>query len=373
MLLANICHVIVHYVRYLSAPFVIADTLLTKAKRYLLDTLGSEACAGDWGSPWPEAESLPFYLQGPYSYSMGELFGRPCLLMLVRGPRGETPGLVRKHWELVSQRFDGDVIYTAEAIASYNRNRLIVQRVPFLVPGNQLFLPPLGVDLREYFRPGRQAEVTHLSPAAQVVLLREILHRDCSGMPAKDLAGMLGYSSMTITRAINELTSLELAMAIKAGREKHLRFELSGRSLWDAARPVLRSPVTKRVRVVVRGRGPFGTATMGPIAGESALAHYTDIADAAISQRTITSEALAALARSQDVHVLATQADYKRTYLREDRDVIELELWAYNPDAISDGEPWVDPLSLWLSLESCGDERIEMACEALLEQVWSAL
>ncbi len=28
----------------------------------------------------------------------------------------------------------------------------IAQKVPFIVPGNQLYLPDLGLDLREYFR-----------------------------------------------------------------------------------------------------------------------------------------------------------------------------------------------------------------------------
>ena len=37
-------------------------------------------------------------------------------------------------------------------MASYERKRLIEQKVPSIVPGNQLYLPDLGLDLREYFR-----------------------------------------------------------------------------------------------------------------------------------------------------------------------------------------------------------------------------
>ena len=44
------------------------------------------------------------------------------------------------------------MVYVTGALASYERKRLIEQKVPFMVPGNQLYLPDLGIDLREYFR-----------------------------------------------------------------------------------------------------------------------------------------------------------------------------------------------------------------------------
>ena len=55
------------------------------------------------------------------------------------------------------------------------------------------------------------------------------------------------------------------------------------------------------------------------------------------------------------------------------REEVELEIWTYRPDAITPDKPCVDPLSLWLSLASNTDERVEMARESLLEQVWSVL
>ncbi len=352
---------------------MVSGRLLIEAKQYLQGILGNDACSDDWAKPWSEAGQLPFFLQTSYTYFLVKLFGQPCLLMLARAQEGETPAVVRKHWQAVSKLFNGDVIYMVAAVSSYNRKRLIEHRVPFLVPGNQLFLPALGVDLREYFKPGRQTEITHLSSPAQVVLLREILNHDCSGMPAKDLAQMLGYSSMTITRAINELTSRQLAMAEKVGREKHLRFPSSGRSLWNAAKSVLQSPVTKRVWVVQRNQKSWKANFTGRMAGESALAHYSDLADTHISQWAITSDTWSALAKSKDVQVLASQPSDETSLLRKDREVIELELWAYNPDVITANKSWVDPLSLWLSFETNTDERIEIARESLLEQVWSTL
>lgn len=374
----------------MAAHGTIATTPISEARRYLLDILGPEAIGSlpggntnnnkgdDWATFWPDADHLPFFLQNSYNYYQAGLFGRPCLLMLATTPEGETPAVVRKHWQTVSKHFQGDVIYLIEAISSYNRKRLIEQRVPFLVPGNQLYLPGLGLDLREYFKPVRQAENTYLSAPAQALILREILQHDCGGLSAKDLAQKLGYSPMTITRAIKELTGRQLAMAEKVSREKHLSFPVTGHALWQDAKPVLQSPVTKRIWVVLRDDKAV-TDVKGRIAGESALAHYTDLASTGISQWAITTDRWTDLARHADVHVLASessgnlQSPYSGQSVRKDREAMELELWAYHPGVVAPGKPWVDPLSLWLSLVSSTDERIQIARESLLEQVWRTL
>lgn len=350
-----------------------ADTILTEAKEYLLDILGSDAVAGGWAKPWPKGEQLPFYLQNSYSYYQAKFFGSPCLLMLACTPKGETPAVVRKHWQVVSKHFKGDVIYLIAALSSYNRKRLIEQRVPFLVPGNQLYLPGLGIDLREYFKPGRQTEMTHLSAPAQVVVLREILKGDCSGMPAKELADVLGYSPMTITRAIKELTDRQLATAEKVGREKHLRFPFKGRELWESAQGALQSPVTKRIWVVWRDPKKWKGTFEGYMAGETALAHFTSLADSGVSQWAITSEVWSTLAKRKEVHVLADQPTDNSTYIRRDREATGMEVWTYRPGAVAQDTQWVDPLSLWLSFSENTDERIEIARDTLLEQVWSTL
>ena len=297
--------------------------------------------------------------------------------MLAQTPEGETPAVVRKHRQAVSKHFDGEVLYVIEAVSSYNRKRLIEQRVPFLVPGNQLYLPAMGIDLREYFKPGKQSEVRRLGAPGQAIVLREILQRDCTGVPAKDLANRLDYSPMTITRAINELTELQLAVPEKVGKERHLHFSAKGRSLWDAALPALRNPVSKRAWLISRNKQNVELGFEGWIAGESALAHYTSLADTNIKQWAIGQDAWPRLVKRADVKILASQsaeaALNERSKFSKEREVIEVEIWAYNPTVIASEERWIDPLSLWLSLGANTDERVEIARDALLEQVWSTL
>ena len=93
------------------------------------------------------------------------------------------------------------------ALASYERKRLIEQKVPFLVPGNQLYLPDLGINLREYFRKPPVAPDTALSPATQAMLIIVLLRKPwrAEWQPA-EVVNELGYTAMTLSLAVKELT-----------------------------------------------------------------------------------------------------------------------------------------------------------------------
>ena len=64
--------------------------------------------------------------------------------------RNRRPGLasIRAQIDKIREVTGLPVLYATEALASFERERLIEQKVPFVVPGNQLYLPHLGVDLR---------------------------------------------------------------------------------------------------------------------------------------------------------------------------------------------------------------------------------
>jgi len=100
------------------------------------------------------------------------------------------------------------VVYVTDALASYERRRLIEQKVPFLVPSNQLYLPNLGIDLREYFRKPPTAPETALSPATQAMLIAVLLRKPwCPEWQPAEVLGSLGYTPMTLSRAVKELTA----------------------------------------------------------------------------------------------------------------------------------------------------------------------
>src|ERR1039458_8742698 len=52
-----------------------------------------------------------------------------------------------RHLEQVCGRCGMEVVYVADAISSYDRKRLIEHKVPFVVPGNQMYLPFMAIKI----------------------------------------------------------------------------------------------------------------------------------------------------------------------------------------------------------------------------------
>jgi DNA-binding MarR family transcriptional regulator len=349
--------------------------ILSDARHYFVEVLGEENTNAQWGDPWGSATRLPIFLRNLYDFYLARIFDKPCLLMVSITAEGETPAAVRKHWQLVAKHFEGDIIYLVDVLSSYNRKRLIEQKVPFLVPGNQLYLPTLGIDLREYFKQRKTRFTDHIGSVSQALVLRQILERDCSEVPSRELALRIGYSPMSITRAIKELTEHKLASVEKVGREKHLVFNETGLKLWQMAEPLLQSPVRKKIWVRAEGSKDFMKAADARIAGQSALSHFTMLAEPATEVIAVNAMEWPGIRKLLNIEELDGGHGSFRNHYASERNVVEIEQWSYSPGIVTG--KWmanqklsiVDPLSLWLSLRSSRDERTEMACEELIEHV----
>jgi DNA-binding MarR family transcriptional regulator len=315
-------------------------------RRYLHDTLGLRAVL----RPWAGAAKLPYFLQEAFAIRQLTLHGHDVLLALDHRPH--RPKLVELRTQVERLRVAArlPVLYVTGALASWERKRLIDQRVPFLVPGNQLYLPDLGIDLREYFRHASTETGARLSPATQAVLIAMLLGTPWRNdwVPAEVVA-QLGYTPMTLTRVLRELAAAGLADIKRRGRERHLHIDGTAPALWERARKVMRSPVKRSVWVHTTGRRPPAL----PLAGLSALAHLTPMADppwpvyalGPTEWRNTTEDAIELLPQPAE-------------------GCSEWQLWSYSP-ARTRGARTVDPLSLTLSLEPGADERVQMALDAL--------
>lgn len=101
---------------------------------------------------WHGVRSLAQYLQDAYDFRELSLPNRRLLLAIDRYNQ-QPMASIRSQLTKVQAATSAPVVYVAPALASFERRRLIEQRVAFLVPGNQLYIPEIGVDIQE--RPRR--------------------------------------------------------------------------------------------------------------------------------------------------------------------------------------------------------------------------
>ena len=327
-----------------TAPTVEADV-----RAYLHHTLGIEPHV----RLWEGASKLPYFLQDTYELRELRLLDHPILLAIYR--RKATPALteIRKHLDKLKELAGRPVVFVTDALASYERKRLIEQKVPFIVPGNQLYLPDLGIDLREYFRQRKETPDGALSPATQALLITALLRKPwkVDWQPAETLA-QLGYTAMTLSRAVKELTAADIATICHEGRTRWLRLDRPPAEIWEQAKSLLRSPVNRTAWAhptasLRRQRTPF--------AGLSALACHSMLAEPPFP-------------------IYAVSSVQWRTAVRAGIEVLpeglpgacQWQVWSYTPALLPDSKS-VDPLSLTLSLQDEADERIQLALDELKE------
>jgi len=296
------------------------------------------------------AASLPMLVLQFYHPVTIDLLGHRCLLLVERQLRTATPALARRHLELANRYTSDLVVLVAHTVDASTRAKLVAQRIPFIVPGSQMYLPDLAVDFREHFARVRSPGQT-LTPAALLIVLTRALQVWPATTTPQALALQYGYSAMTMTRVADELAQLALLTSERQGRSRQLTFAAVGRALWDMAVPYLRSPVRDRVWTVL----PH--ALDAPAAGLSALAAATELSEPAVPVLAI-GPALWSQLQAQNLPVLQ----------EEEPGCTALEIWHFDPTLLLvDGQ--LHPAAAWLTLQDNRDERVQMALESLLESV----
>jgi DNA-binding MarR family transcriptional regulator len=317
--------------------------------RYVLDALGISVTL----TPWENTGRVPFFLQDRYRFFEGRLMGLRCLFMADKDEREESPATIRKHIKQVRGKWRDSVVYVRERITAYNRKRLIEHKVPFVVPGNQMYLPMLGIDLREHFRKRRE-EKSGLPPAAQAVLIHALL-RSAEDLSPTALAEGLGYSVMTMSRALDELEVAGLGQSITLGRQRRLRLAKPKLAVWEKAQPVLRNPV-KSLRSIPLA--PDDREPPGLRSNLTALADYSMLAEPEIVTVAFSREGWKSFRKK---HAVASP-------LPGEPGSATVEVWAYAPTLFASDDR-VDRLSLYLSLRDTQDERVQAALDQMLEEV----
>ena len=328
----------------LDAPVTI-PVLAADAQAYLHETLGTDTRVRLWSG----AKSLPYFLQDAFDIYEFQLRDKDILLVSARKERLPTLRTLRTQLDKLAHIADRPVVFAVASLASYERRRLVEQKIPFVVPGNQLYLPDLGIDFREYFR-RPQEEVTGFTPATQALFIAALLRREWHGIwqPA-DLITALGYTAMTLTRAIRELSGAGLVTARQQGKGRRLQVNHAPAQAWELAAPYLRTPVRRTEWV----DGQLVKHFNAPVAGLSALAFYSMLTE---PPQPIHAASATQWKRAQEAGARHELVPAPRA--------VQWQIWSYPPNLLHDSEV-VDPLSLTLSLKEETDDRIRQALDEL--------
>jgi hypothetical protein len=317
------------------------DNLVNTTKKYLHETLGV-ACLVN--TKWTGTDGVPFLNQGSFHFYDAEVLDCSFLLAVVHGSAqvqiSDVEGIIEK----VQTSARKPAVFVKATLESYERKLLIEQKIPFLIPGNQLYLPFLAMDLRENFGQRVPNAELMLSPSAQALLIAALVRKKWEKVWNHDEAAVrLKYTPITLLRVLRELTAASLVTVEKIERSHRVTMNFSKQETWNKAKPLMRSPILQTV---------WTSAQLPPdvvrLAGLSALSSQSLLAK--------PRQPVYAINRTDwlKIGTHPLQADEPSAY--------ELQLWNYCPQ-IQTGSDLVDPLSLILSLRENNDKRIQSALD----------
>lgn len=252
-------------------------------------------------------EVTPLQLEH-YSYRLESFFSKPIVFLLPDAPRYQR-------------------VRYAERGLFYIMPDKGYARLPFLYAGKKM---------------SDRTRAKKLTPAAQYLLLFHLQEESLEGKTLSEINSLVPQSYVTVSRAITALEEIGLGFSDKFGTTKVFHFKFIGKELWEKAQPYLVSPV-----LTVRYCDAFDGS--GVISGINALAHYSHL-------------------NPEEMQTLVPD----RNLVPEDNGLEDgkyrIEVWKYPP--IGSG-PWVDKLSLALSLQENKDERVQKEIELMINAIWS--
>lgn len=337
-------------------------TLVENAIDYLIEAGGVEAAFAQALHP----RHLPVFIAEQYDFytlHLGEesflgVFLREetdPLVASVLADERETfsPAAFKKHQIHFPMREQHrGVVLIAHRLEGFVRKRLIEMKAPFIVPGVQLYWPALGLELRKRNQEKpRTGKSDIFYPATQAVVIGIMNGFFQAAFSPMELTQKLGYSLMSMTRAVGDMEIAGLGESVKKSTSRFFT-PIEKRRFWEKAFPFLTNPVRDTVRLEERDMPEDAKI----LAGESALTRITMLG----APRTPTY----AVGRDQWRRLQGKAIPRLTT---EEPGTCAVQVWRYDPALFAKGGK-VDVFSLYLSLKDSHDERVAMALAQAMKE-----
>jgi hypothetical protein len=142
----------------------------------------------------------------------------------------------------------------------------VAQKVNFVIPNRQMFLPSLLLDIQPDRKVGLDLKET-IPPFAQCLLLYHLQIESIVGATGYGLIDKFDVSYATANKSLRWLVSKDL-IKLHGVKTKTVQIDISNRELWNKALPMLVSPIEQLyyTDAILEGQ---------QISGVNALASYT--------------------------------------------------------------------------------------------------
>ncbi len=300
--------------------------------------------------PFKHLKKLPLFLTSEYKYFECRIHDLDCVLVEAEDIKFSIDKITKHLSKLKDSGVERPVMVFA-ALDSRKRRKLVMNRVPFIVPGNQLYLPFIYINFTDKVTkvPSKPDRFT----AATQMIFIMMLVIDQKEIVTKSIAENLGLTVMTVNRVLRQFIAMGIVVESGLGTKKKY-FRISKKNFWEVGKNYMISPISKVMYL----------KNLDDVIN---VIYSSDSALAALTMMNYNKHTNCALDKHQfdqinpAVIIKESEVDYDLEYVR-------LERWKYNPNLFSK-EGNVDIFSLYAIYSEINDPRIEIELEELIGEV----
>lgn len=314
---------------------------INETATYLGKTLGEDVALNPASKDLQDR--LPVSVSSHFSFYEGWVLEQHILLAYLKDGDSVPPAQMKKLLDIIHRQIKLVAVLITPCISSYNKIRLVAQKVNFVIPNKQMFLPSLLLEIKPDRHIGSDLKET-IPPFAQLLLLYHLQMGSIVGVNSYELRDKFDVSYGTVNKSLRWLVSKGL-IRLEGTKTKTIQIEFSNRELWNKVLPMLVSPIEQVYYTDALLEGQM-------MSGMNALASYT-------------------MLNEENKQCLAMpKKDFKALNVAVDKQFgqNEIQVWKYNPQILS-STGVVDKLSLYLSLKDNEDERIQIELERLISEM----
>ncbi len=306
---------------------------------------------------WEDVDKLPVFLSKGYDYAEMMLPGNRMLLMNCSRHQNRSIDVIKTHIirlrKLTGYKREIVVIYMDASY--YHRKRMVSEKMSFIVPGKQIYIPVLGTIFTEKqqdrYSVGTKNDIKKMSPTTQALFL-ELMCTNDFDRPSSEYAKTLNVTPMSISRAFSELDETGIIHNSGSYYLSGYSFKEERKTLWHKIYDSLSNPVIKRIYIRENSINEVLVEKL-VISGESALSRISMLGSPSYSIYGITSKEFKKL----------TENVSSQPFL--DEGACEIELWRYQ---LPKRNGMIHPLGIALVLKDEADERVQDQIEQIIRE-----
>lgn len=303
-----------------------------------------------------DTSKIPLYLKDKFELKNINLFGNNFIFAKYKEKQSLFIEIINKDFAQIKKYTNRYPIIILDNLRLNQRENLIKNKIPFIIPGTQVFIPYPPISLTEIEK--REKVITEKFKKSTQVVFAYLLLNQLENINAHRIADKLGYSATTANRALNELVDKGLIIqSDNATRKKYIIADK--KEYWEKGRQFLFNPVTDTI-LVMKDRIDVLDERLYK-SNDTALYEYSDYFDEYVNR---------------EKHFACNSNSFNELYKHRYPNVIDysmsnfvaIEMLSYDPGLLSKDDK-VDPVTLYAQYIGKQDERIEIALDEIMGKI----